>query len=250
MTTSLFDAQCGFGGWRKGVRDNVSGDQCVAELDRIGIERAMVRTAPDDLDRDVAQSNASLYFACLSHPNLTPCPVVLPAACGDYASEEIQVDEAIAHGCGAVILRPGADAWSLAPWSCGKLLSALEARRVPIFCLQRMVNLEQAADLAARHPALPVIVAETDYGQQRLLVPLMETFRNVHLAIGSNYTVHRGIEQLVSRVGAGRLLFGTGFPDVAPMMAVTQLMYAEITEEQKELIGMQNLQRLIGEIRT
>ena len=37
--------------------------------------------------------------------------------------------------------------------------------------------------------------------------------------------------------------------DVEPMMAVTQLVYADIAEEQKRLIGSGNLDRLIGGIR-
>lgn len=249
MTLSLFDAQCGFGGWRPGVRECFGAEECIAEMDRLGIERAMVRIAPDALDRDVPQSNASLYSACLDHPNFTPCPILVPAACGDFPSEAVQVDEAVAHGAGAVSLRPGADAWSLAPWSGGKLLAALEARRMPALCLQRMIGLEQVADLATRHPALPILVAETDYRQQRLLAALVQTFRNVYICVGGSYTVHRGIEQLVALAGAGRVLFGTGLPEVSPMMAVAQLMYAEISEEQKEIIGGLNLQHLIGEIR-
>ena len=83
----------------------------------------------------------------------------------------------------------------------------------------------------------------------RMLLPLMKTFANVYLAIGSDYTAHRGIEQFVATVGAKRLLFGTGFPEAESMSAVTQLMYAEISAEQKRLIGAGNLKRLISEIK-
>ena len=51
-------------------------------------------------------------------------------------------------------------------------------------------------------------------------------------------------------VGADRLLFGTGFPDAEGMMAITQLMYADLADEQKRLIGAGNLERLIGEVRS
>jgi len=82
-----------------------------------------------------------------------------------------------------------------------------------------------------------------------MLVPLMKTFQKVHLAIGSDYTAHRGIEMFVAAVGAKRLLFGTGFPEAESMSAVTQLMYAEIRHVQKRLIGAGNLKRLIAEIK-
>ena len=75
----------------------------------------------------------------------------------------------------------------------------------------------------------------------RMLLPLMKSFRNVYLAIGSDYTAHRGIEMFVAAVGAK-----PGFPEAESMAAITQLMYAEITDEQKRLIGAGNLKRLIA----
>ena len=80
------------------------------------------------------------------------------------------------------------------------------------------------------------------------MLPLLATFHNVYLSIGSNYTVHKGIEQFVEKVGAGRLLFGTGYPDVEPMMAVALLMYADIPEDARQHIGAGNFERLIGGI--
>ena len=56
-------------------------------------------------------------------------------------------------------------------------------------------------------------------------------------------------DRFVATVGAERLLFGTGFPEAESMSAVTQLMYAEISDEQKRLIGAGNLKRVISEIR-
>jgi predicted TIM-barrel fold metal-dependent hydrolase len=111
-----------------------------------------------------------------------------------------------------------------------------------------LVGLEQVGELATRFPSLPIIVAGVTYRQQRTLLPLLEAFPRLHLSLGSNYTVHRGIEELVSIVGPDRLLFGTGFPQAESMAAITQLMYAEISNDDKQLIGAANLRRLISEI--
>ena len=86
------------------------------------------------------------------------------------------------------------------------------------------------------------------YRSQRILLPLLTSFPNVQLSTGSNYCVHRGIEQLVGSVGPQRLLFGSGFPEVDPMMAISQLVYADISDEARRLIGSGNLERLIGGI--
>jgi predicted TIM-barrel fold metal-dependent hydrolase len=77
---------------------------------------------------------------------------------------------------------------------------------------------------------------------------LLESFPNVLLSMGSNYTVHGGIEDIVKRFGAGRLLFGTGSPKAEPAMAVLQLVYADIPDADRQAIGSENLDRLIGGI--
>ena len=101
------------------------------------------------------------------------------------------------------------------------------------------------ADLAARYPDLPLLFAELSYRDQRAYLPLLERFPNVRLVLGAPYSVHRGIEQLVARVGSERLLFGSGFPAAEPMAAIAQLMYAEISEEDQRLIGSGNLEALV-----
>jgi predicted TIM-barrel fold metal-dependent hydrolase len=126
----------------------------------------------------------------------------------------------------------------------------MEARRVPVLCPEAQVPLERAAELAGRHPELPLVLTGLGYRSQRILAPLLENFSNTFVSIGSNYSVHQGLEQLVRKVGAERLLFGTGWPDADAAGAVTQLMYAGISEEEKALIGSGNLERLIAGIRT
>ncbi len=174
-----------------------------------------------------------------------PCPTVVPSGAYDLPAEGEQVADLVARGAGAASVRPKKDDWPPAEWACGRLFCALEDRRVPAFCLEREVTPEELADLAGWHPRLPFILAGVGYRSQRILVPLLESFPNVFLSVGSNYTVHRGIEQFVEKVGAGRLVFGTGFPDVEPMMAVTMLTYADVSDEEKALIGSGNMERLL-----
>ena len=55
----LFDVQAGFGGATPGVADSVSVAECVAELRRVGVTGALVRTVPEALDSDVVAGNAA-----------------------------------------------------------------------------------------------------------------------------------------------------------------------------------------------
>jgi hypothetical protein len=245
VTLPLFDAQSGFGGATPGVPELVSAGELLEEMHRVEIGRALVRVTPETLDWDLAASNEALFAACADEPALTPCPVVIPASGGDFPPEPEQVAGLIARGARAVWIRPEHDHWLLAPWQAGPLFSALEQRRLPVVCLQRLVRLPELADLAARHPALPLLLAELSYRDQRTYLPLLEHFPNVRLALGAPYSVHQGIEQLVARVGAGRLLFGSGFPLAEPLAAIAQLMYAEISVGDKQRLGAGNLETLV-----
>jgi predicted TIM-barrel fold metal-dependent hydrolase len=248
MRIRLIDVQCGFGGAAPGVRTLVTADQTAASLRELGIERALVRITPEKLDTDPVLSNAKLAAARRDHPELIPCPVVLPASAGDLPAEADQVEACAAMGAGAVVVRPAQDGWLLLPWMADPLFHALEQRRLPVLLLERFVNLEQAAGLAGRYPDLPFILTQQGYRSQRVLMALMKAFPNLYLSIGNNYGVHGGLEQLCRTLGADRLLFGTEFPNAEPMSAVSYLLYSALSDEVKEQIGCRTFETLAGGI--
>ncbi len=245
----LFDVQCGFGGAVAGQRHVTSADELIAEMHRLSIGRALVRTAPANLDQDIVRSNARLYAAARQYVELVPCPVVLPADADSLQSEPEQVADAIAHGAAAVCLRPEQDRWSLRPWASGKLFAAIAERRMPVYCAAAMVALNDVAELAGKWPEIPFIIAGVDYRSQRVLTPLLAAFANTLLSLGSNFAVHQGIEQMAADVGAERLLFGTGLPDVEAGPAISQLLYADLSADDLKLAGHGNMERLVEGIR-
>ena len=245
----LFDAQAGFGGARRGQPWIPTVEELLGHMARLSIRRALVRTDFEEMDGNVQLSNEILYETCTKHDCLVPCPTLVPAGLGDVPSEQEQIDRLIASGGGAAALRPGQDGWSTAEWCSGKLFSMLEDRRLPVLCRSASFPFEALAELAGRYPKLPLVIFQVGYRFQRTLVPLMKAFKNLYLAVGSPYSVHRGVETMTGQVGAERLLFGTGFPYADMMPAVTMLTYAAVSETDKRLIGAENLDRLIGGIR-
>ena len=250
MSIDLFDVQAGILGATPAKRDVVAADDLLAEMARLQIARALVRVAPVDLEFDLPFCNRKLYDACAGSDKLVPCPAVAPNTGGDLPDERQQVDEAIRQGAGAVCIRPAADCWLIADWLSDRLFEALVERRMPLYVSKAALPPTELAELAGRFAELPILYAELDYRHQRILLPLLERFANVHLSIGNNFTVHRGIEQFVERLGPGRLLFGTGFPDAEPMGAAMQLLYADVADAAKRQIGSENMERLMEGIRT
>lgn len=245
----LFDVQCGFGGARRGESRITSVEQCLESMARLKISGALVRTEPDDLSIDVELSNRLLFRACEGRTSLVPCPVVVPDTAGDLPPAKQQVDACLQAGAGAALIRPEVDHWDVVPWVADGLFEALADRRLPLYCLKRYVSFPQAVAIAERWPRLPIILAELPYGCQRTLYPLMQRFSNVYISVGAVLANHLGLEDLVKRVGAGRLLFGTGFPRFEPMMALTQFVYAGLSEPDRMAIGGGNWRRLSAEVK-
>lgn len=241
----LFDVQTGFGGIAAGEKAAASVEALVAEMGRLSIGRSLVRITPEENDLDVIRSNRKLFAACRGDDRLTPCPVLVPATGHDLPGEADQLAEALAEGAGAVILRPQQEYWSLEPWICGALFDALTARRVPVLCLEKFIPPVAAANLAERYPDIPFILAELAYRSHRILLAALRTFPNTFISIGNAFTGHAALVHYVRHVGAERLLFGTGFPAAEPCCAVAQLMYADLGEDEKRLVGAGNMERLL-----
>jgi predicted TIM-barrel fold metal-dependent hydrolase len=61
----------------------------------------------------------------------------------------------------------------------------------------------------------------------------------------SGYQPHRAIEEIAQRFGARRLLFGSGLPVFEPGSAVAMVTYAELPQDQKQMIAGGNLESLL-----
>jgi len=245
MKTRLFDIQTGFGGVAKGKIGEVTLEELLGEMRRLDIEKALVRTLPDEQIMDVPSANELLLRDCEKRADLVPCPILMPNGGGDLASEEEQIGAFVRRGAGAVALRPKEDYWSLSDWASGPLFRELEKRQLPALCHLEKIDLEALAEIAGRYPRLPLLLAAIGYRAHRTLIPLMKRFPNLYASIGNPYTVHDGIECLVEEVGPERLLFGSGYPGAEPMGAIGQLVYADVSDDAKGLIGHGNAERLL-----
>ncbi|MBA7665628.1 hypothetical protein ES703_73702 [subsurface metagenome] len=76
--------------------------------------------------------------------------------------------------------------------------------------------------------------------------PLIEKYAHVYIEI-SDYILDGGIEAFVENYGAGRMLFGTGFPVQDHGGTMLMPKHAEINEEDKQAIAAGNLERILAE---
>lgn len=249
MSLPLFDCNASLG-----VRLGAPADEpatlaeLLAELDRLEIGRALVRHLSGRW-AGLETGNARLEAEAGGEPRLARAWTAVPDTGGDQPPTREWLAGLLKTGARAVCLYPKSMKWCLDEWCAGRFLAALEEHRVPAFLTYAEADLNAIHGALSAHPRLPLILSEISYRDNRMLYPLLAAHPNLHLDLSPRYSVHECLEHLCARGWARRALFGTGYPAYEGGAAVTQLMYARISEEERALLGAGNLERLLTEVR-
>lgn len=243
----FFDANAMLGRWPTEKLAFYRVEDLVKRMDYVGINKALVYHSLAQL-YDPMSGNKILMEEIKQYNQLYGCWVLVPP----FTPEIGTVDEIMAkmkeNNIQAIRLCPKEHGFKLTPWNTGELLTALEQKRVPVFIDGDQVELGNIQSLCETYPQLPVVLTRSGYRGVRMLYALLAQYENFYLEI-SSFLLYRGLEEVVEKFGAQRILFGTGMPIQDPAGAVTKLRYADITEEAKEMIAHRNLERLLGQVR-
>ncbi len=266
MSLRFFDGNASFG--RKSVPhpwESSTVDHLMREWDHLGISEGLVYHSLAK-EYSPAVGNARLMAEISGNGRLHPCWVLMPGHTGEIEKPSVLIPEMIARGVRAARIFPSPPVplpeftqqlhrYPLLPAVCDELFGTLEQYRVPLF-LEVMnfssvllVSWESIHWILSQYSELPLVLCGVRHRDNRTLYALLEHFKNLSIDI-SLYTVHRGIEDVVSRFGAGRMLFGTGLPAYGGGGALAQLAYAEIEESQKQSVAADNLSRLLQGVRS
>lgn len=226
------------------------------EMDRVGIARALVYHSLA-WQHVPSAGNTALMESIRGYPRLEPCWGVLPTE-DDGAPEDVCARLAGAE-VRAVRLWPRDHGYPLAEWTCGPMLAALAARRYVVCVdLDQVVapvgrydvdpaGWHQLEWLCTAYPGLSVVVTRVGYRALRVLPHLLA--RHPGLSVDLSYfATHEGVEVVTATCGPTRLVFGTAQPLVDPGGAVARLMYAELSDAERDRIAHANLQHLLSRV--
>ena len=252
MDLGFFDGNAFIGSGQRGTwRPAPDRDAMLAAMDDAGIERALVWHVGQQ-DWSVADGNDLASAAAAGAERLWGCWTLLPPQTGELPPVGKLFDRMRRERIRAVRLFPGDHRYVAGRTALGTLLDALARRRVPVFLsLERGGFDYPAVDrLLAEFPRLSVVLCDVGvWGVDRFLRPLLDRFPLLR-AETSCLALHDAVlEPLVHRHGAGRFLFGSGFPERLPASAMLPLVHAELSDDEKRLIASGNLERLIGEVK-
>ncbi len=126
------------------------------------------------------------------------------------------------------------------------VLRALEACHVPLAIdfAGRQAFLNFDVSLFGRFPGLPFIVENFGgYPLHRLLWAMRE-FPNVHLST-AGFTLHCGPELICGELGADRLIFGSGWPQVPAGMALGPVLLNGLSRADRCKVAGDNFRALM-----
>ena len=225
-------------------------EMLLAEMDRAGIERALVWHISQH-DASAQAGNRLLADAIGPHERLIGCWTVLPNHAHEFSPPDVLFREMAAARVAALRIFPTSHRFPANAVSLGDLLTAMVSRRVPLFLsLRRGANWGIVYALLAEFPELVCVLCDHGcWGEDRSFRPLLRRYPNVHVDT-AQYLLDGGIESLVADYGAERLLFGSGFPESYHGGMMLALRHARIPDEAKQAIAAGNLERILAEVKT
>jgi predicted TIM-barrel fold metal-dependent hydrolase len=220
-------------------------EMLLAEMDRAGIERALVWHIAQH-DASPQAGNRLLAEAIGPHERLAGCWTVLPNHAHEFPPPDELFSQMRQARIAALRIFPTAQRFPANGVSLGDLLTAMVSRRVPLFLsLRRGSNWPLVYSLLAEFPELVCVVCDHGcWGEDRSFRPLLSRYPNVYVDT-AQYLLDGGIEALVADYGAERLLFGSGFPESYHGGMMLALRHARITDEEKQAIAAGNLERIL-----
>ena len=240
----FFDANCCLGKLSVPIPKSIETAKELTDImENVGIDNALVYHSFSK-EYDPIFGNSELMTEIDKHENLYPMWVLVPHHTSEMPEPEKIICEILEKGIRAVRVFSKTHNWSLSEWCSGKLLNEFEQKVIPLFIDIEETSWEQVYSLCTGHPKLPVVLTQASFRFSRQIYSLLSQTSNLYIDT-SHFQLHCGIEDVCKKFGAKRLLFGTSTPFFNPSPSIMAIKYADISEEEKELIAGQNLMKLL-----
>ncbi len=226
-------------------------------MDKFGVDKACVASASAILYKDCQAGNEELFEATHVAPGRFRLYATLNPA---YAGWERDLHDCAEMGFMALRLYPYYHGYKLDDDRAGEIIEAATALGMPVSIPCRVVDVRQRhwmdtnenltpeaiVQAAENHPDGVFIMSEAIVNAPAE-GPLWRRLQNCNVYIEMSRmtsVLDKNIKTAVEKIGADRLLFGTGFPFKSPSPAYLKIAVLDIDEAQKRQIMAGNTSRL------
>jgi len=214
-------------------------------MDRCGIEKAVAFHAFAK-ECDAVEGNMMLDKENESG-RFIPQWVVLPDICDRFYEPSELISKMKENSVTSVRFFQGLYDHSLKRYVSGELIDALTDCKIPIFLDKSQLTWDELYELLKEYPDTRFVLCNTSYRCVVRLWPILMECPNLYVET-STLLMHNGIPAFCRDFGAERLLFGTGMPNVSATASASLIIYANISDEEKELVAHGNILRLLEEV--
>lgn len=244
----IIDAFCGIGPWQR--RDRLlpwQPEEILKLMDHFGIARALTHSSFSAGGGSSWHGNALLTDMGRAHPRFIPAFAVVPYPHADSPRIADFMAAMSQAGARAVWFMPAAKYPVREVY--GELLDACVDRRLPVLLNRELTTPEDVANLLRNWPELRLILVGCGYMEDPWLFPLLKRSAQLRVCVGQYYVPADGPHRFLREFPAERLIFGSGLPFFSPGGLIAHLMYADMTDAQREAILGGNIRALMEEVR-
>ena len=234
------DINCGFYVHRRPLQYACTHDEVAALAERSGIAARAIY----NYDKGADANRVTGAYAAASGGCEYPVYRLMPPAYPEESFTREQMERAIAEERALFRIHPASYAAPLHVWMYDWMLDVLCESRTPLLVSLQELDLNDAAAVKEAYPELRLIITNTDQWLNRQYVRFAQYYPHVYFD-ACNTIEYYGIENMTEILGAERFLFGTYMPEKEPYDKLFQLLYCELSREQKELIAHGNFERLV-----
>lgn len=136
-------------------------------------------------------------------------------------------------------------------WNVQELFELTSEQSIPVLLDMRQNSgdlssqYDKIYSIALRYPRTPLILLTVGYRHLRITLKLMEKCPNIFLDT-STFITFRGIEEVVRLFGSERIVFGSWMPFIEGGISIGRIIYADISEADKENIAYKNTMNLLA----
>lgn len=246
----FFDINCMVGEWGFKSLYFKAVDRLLCEMDRLGIENALVFNSRSWLYAPVS-GNDTIVQQVRDNKRLMPVMVLTPLIDQEFGGREALTGYMRENNIAAARLFPVDQNFTLNLWNIENMFSLLDDLRMPVMIESREIlgsidqYFHQIYEIASIFKNTPIILLNVGYRTPRILYQMMEKCPNVYVDT-STLIAFRAIEDAVRYFGSERILFGTRMPLLDGGVSVGRVLYSDITTQDKENIAFRNISNLLS----
>lgn len=241
-----FDASVWLGYPANGKRAYLTPQELSGALNGQGICGALVSHTMS-VFHDAQEGNRELANSLMDLPGCFGIMTLLPEGTGEFEDLAKSVEAYLASRMRAARLFPRDHRYSLRVPGIPKLLDLLQSLGIPLFIPIGQTSWDEIGNLARTYPRLAVLVegvGHHEFLNVRGCLPWLESVPNLLVTTHNQYLCG-GLELMVERLGAERILFSSNQPVDDPSAGLSLLACGRISQEDRNQIAHGNARRLI-----